>query len=334
MKKFSVFSAVSINIFMLLITQVAFAQTNTVPASEFMPDIDGILKTKVEYDLNNSKIRFEVRNARFGAKGKINNYMSYRAELDLSDEGKMKMLDAYVRFTPFANLDFYMGQRKIPFSTDYMRNPAENIFANRSFLSKYINDGMRDIGFYAEYKFAGNIPVGLLLGAVNGTGNNNPQWISKPNLVSRLTAGAEQGLRFAGNLYYGEAVNRKDLSMLGGEARYSSGTFFIESEYIRRNWTDTSSTRLHDDGLYIHSWYNFKFESKMIHMLSPTARLDFMGDAVFRGKYDAGRLTLGINLGFEPRQFYSEVRLNYENYLKSSLPIHTDKITLEFIGRF
>ena len=154
-------------------------------------------------------MRFEVRNARFGAKGKINPYFSYRAELDLSDEGKMKMLDAYVRFTPLVNLDFYMGQRKIPFSTDYMRSPADNIFANRSFLAKYINDGMRDIGFYLNYKFSKNIPVDLLMGAVNGTGNNNPQWIDKPNMVGRISAGAEKGLRVTGNLYYGEAVNRK-----------------------------------------------------------------------------------------------------------------------------
>ncbi|HSL86782.1 MAG TPA: porin, partial [Bacteroidales bacterium] len=150
-------------------------------------------------------MRFEVRNARFGAAGKINDYMSYKIEIDLSDEGQMKMLDAYVKFTPVNNLGFYLGQRKIPFSTDYIRNPAENIFANRSFLAKYINDGMRDIGFYTEYKIPGSFPVSLLIGAVNGTGNNNPQWISKPNVAGRLTIGPEKGIRITGNLYYGEA---------------------------------------------------------------------------------------------------------------------------------
>lgn len=312
----------------------AVAQTTTGTNSEYLPDLDGILKTKVEYDLNNSLMRFEVRNARFGVKGKINNYMSYKAEIDLSDEGKMKMLDAYVRFTPKQNLDFYMGQRKIPFSTDYMRSPADNIFANRSFLAKYINDGMRDIGFYAEYRFSWDVPVSLLMGAVNGTGNNNPQWISRPNLVTRFTAGKDQGFRAAGNFYYGEAVYKEDLSLLGLEARYSTGQFFIESEYIRRNWTDTASARVSDDGLYIHSFYNFRRENRMICLITPTARLDFMGESFFAGKNDAERLTLGINFGFEPKQFYSEIRLNYENYFKGYLPVHTDKLTLEFIGRF
>lgn len=314
--------------------QYSYSQTTSQSNSEYLPDIDGILKTKVEYDLNNSKVRFEVRNARFGAKGKINPYISYRVEVDLSDEGKMKMLDAYVRFSPLEKLDFYMGQRKIPFSTDYMRNPAENIFANRSFLAKYINDGMRDIGFYANYKLTESIPVDILLGAVNGTGNNNPQWIDKPNLVGRISAGPEKGIRVTGNLYYGEALYKDHLAMLGGEIRYSTGSFFVESEYISRNWTDTLSTRLHDDGIFIHSYYNFMLQNKMIYMLTPTARLDFIGIRVFGNKVDANRLTLGLNAGFEPKQFIAEIRLNYENYFKSNLPIETDKLTLEFIARF
>ncbi|MCU0460720.1 MAG: OprO/OprP family phosphate-selective porin [Bacteroidales bacterium] len=310
------------------------AQDSTFSKSEYVPDLDVILKVKTEYDLDNYLMRFEVRNGRFGLKGKINNYMSYKIELDLSDEGKMKMLDAYVRLTPLKNLDIYLGQRKIPFSTDYMRNPAENIFANRSFLAKYINDGMRDIGFYIDYKFDLGIPVDILLGAVNGTGNNNPQWIEKPNLVSRVVIGPETGFRAVGNLYYGEAEYRDHLALFGGELRYTNGKIFVESEYISRSWTDTLDGRVHDDGLYLHSYYNFILTGKMVKMISPTARWDYMGDIMYNKRIDANRLTLGVNVGFEPKQFYSEIRVNYENYLKSSLPIHTDKLTLEFIARF
>jgi len=310
------------------------AQETTAIKSEYIPDLDVILKVKTEYNLDNSLMRFEVRNARFGLKGKINDLMSYKIELDLSDEGKMKMLDAYVKLTPLKNFDIYLGQRKIPFSTDYMRNPAENIFANRSFLAKYINDGMRDIGFYIDYKFDLSVPVDVLLGAVNGTGNNNPQWIEKPNLVSRLVVGPETGFRVAGNLYYGEAEYRDHLALFGGEARYTNGKLFLESEYIRRSWTDTLDARVNDDGIYLHSYYNFKTDNRVVKMISPTARWDMMGNSVLGGESDAKRLTLGLNVGFEPKQFYSEIRLNYENYFKGSLPIHTDKLTLEFIARF
>jgi hypothetical protein len=302
--------------------------------SEYLPDIDGIVKTKIEYDLDNSKIRFEVRNARFGVTGKINDFMSYKAQIDINDEGKMKMLDAYIRITPITGLDLYLGQRKLPFSTDYMRNPAENIFANRSFLTKYINEGMRDIGLFTDYILDGNVPLEVLCGLGNGTGGNNPQWISRPDLIGRVILGPLNGFRIAGNIYSGEREYRDDLSMLGGEIRYSTGSFFVESEYIRRNWTDTLSLRQHDDGLYIHSYYNFSINNKLIYMVSPTARWDFIGSSVFGKEIDANRITLGINVGFEPKQFYSELRINYENYLKGSLPVHTDKLTLEFIARF
>lgn len=310
------------------------SQDTTDKRTEYIPDIFGILKTKAEFDLDNSLMRFEVRNARLGATGKINSNMSYKVEIDLSDEGKMKMLDAYVKFMPVSNLSFYLGQRKIPFSTDYMRNPAENIFANRSFLAKYINDGMRDIGFYAEYNIDGILPVNFLVGAVNGTGNNNPQWIKKPNLAGRLTIGPDIGLRIAGNVYYGNDSFKKDLFMFGGEIRYTNGSFFIESEYIKRKWDDTLSVSRNDNGLYVHSYYNFKVEGKMICLISPVARYDMIGASVLRRKIDADRLTLGINLGFEPKQFYSEIRLNYENYFRSDLQIHSDKLTVEFIARF
>jgi hypothetical protein len=324
-----------LTLFFLLITTVSSkAQNPSEIKNEFLPDIDGVLKTKVEYDLDNLLGRFEVRNARFGAKGRINKYFTYRAEIDLSDEGVLKMLDAWLGFSPVSGLNFFMGQKKIPFSSDYLRNPAENLFANRSFLAKYINEGMRDIGFYAEYAVQGNLPASISLSAVNGTGNNNPQWIEKPNFTGRFTIGPDKGFRTAANLYYGDNELRKKLAMFGAEARYSTGNFFIESEYICRKWTDTLSMRIHDDGLYLHSFYNFLFPEKMICLLTPVIRIDFMGTGILKGSTDASRLTLGVNFGFDPRQFQSELRLNYENYFKSSLPNHTDKITFEFVGKF
>lgn len=310
------------------------ARDTTRSRSEFAPEIFGILKTKVEYDLNNSLMRFEVRNARFGALGKINDYMSYKIEIDLSDEGKMKMLDAYVKFSPVKNLGFYLGQRKIPFSSDYMRSPADNIFANRSFLAKYINEGMRDIGFYAEYDIPRQIPVRIVVGAVNGTGNNNPQWIARPNLVARVSAGGSKGFRATGNFYYGEETYEKNLVMFGAELRYTRGNFFIESEYIHSSRDDTLSVRQKDDGMYIHSYYNFIPESRIITMLTPTARIDFIGRSVITSQSEVSRFTCGLNIGFDTKQFYSEIRLNYENYFKTLFPYHTDKLTLEFIGRF
>jgi hypothetical protein len=302
--------------------------------TEFLPDIDGVLKTKFEYDLNNSLTRFEVRNARFGAKGKVNKYISYRAEIDLSDEGKLKMLDAFVRFTPVKNLDLFMGQRKLPFSTDYIRNPAENLFANRSFVAKYVNDGLRDIGFYADYKFNSGIPLNIIAGFINGTGNNNPQWTKRPNFVSRIVAGGERGLRFAANIYEGEALNRLDLLMTGWELRFTTEKFLIESEFVSRRWNDTSAIKFHDEGFYIHSYYLFPLKGEIFKSVRPVARWDRIGPHILSNNQQADRITFGLTFALDPKLYQAEIRIDYENYFKGYLPAHTDKLTLEFVARF
>jgi hypothetical protein len=299
----------------------------------YLPKIDVLLKTKVEFDLESNKMRFEVRNARFGARGNINKYFGYRVEVDLS-EGKIRMLDAYVKFTPIPNLDMYLGQRKVPFGSDYLRSPAENFFANRSFVAKYTNDGLRDIGFVVNYRLMYPIPFDIWVAAMNGTGNNNPQWIDEPTYAARLTFEPLRNFRLAGNFYHGSTLTEKNLTMYSGEMRYNTKTFLIESEYIHRNYADTILIKNDQYGFYIHSYYNFFTKAKMIQIISPVLRWDFMGkDEDIKVKL-AERITTGVNFGFAPKPFTAEIRLNYEKYLKKYFPTHFDKFTIEFIAKF
>jgi hypothetical protein len=306
------------------------------PPSEniYLPKIDGSLKTKWETDLETNKMRFEVRNARFGAKGIINKYFGYRLEVDLSDEGKIKMLDAYVKVSPVKDLEIYLGQRKVPFGTDYLRSPVESIFANRSFVAKYTNDGLRDIGFVVNYRFAFLVPVEVWVSAMNGTGNNNPQWIDRPNYSARLLVTPLKSLRVTGNFYQGSTILERDLTMIGGELRYQTKKLLIETEYVHRHLTDTSSVEKLQYGFYVHSYYNFFTGAKMIQIISPVFRYDFMGQETDPAGKLAERITTGVNFGFEPKPFKAEIRLNYENYLKKYLPSHFDRFTIEFIAKF
>jgi len=322
--------------FILLIMSGSFSQTPLQPDSNnrYLPQVNGSLKTKVEFDLENDKIRFAVRNARFGAIGKINPYSGYRVEIDLSDEGEIKMLDAFVKITPVKNLDFYLGQRKVPFGSDYLRNPVENFFANRSFVSKYVNDGLRDIGFVASYALDSPIPIEIWLSAMNGTGNNNPQWIDRPNYSGRFTIMPVTDYRLAFNFYEGSTQFENELKMISGEFRFQNENLLIESEYISRSYTDTSSIYKQQSGFYLHSYYNIMTRNKFIPMISPVFRYDIMGRKVFVEDTFAERLTVGINLGLSMKQFTSEIRLNYENYFKKLDLSHFDKFTIEFVAKF
>ena len=78
--------------------------TSSVMAQEtknpYFPEIHGTIRAKYEYEPTIGKGRFEIRNARMSVEGKIIPIVRYKAEIDLSDEGAIKMLDAYVRLQP------------------------------------------------------------------------------------------------------------------------------------------------------------------------------------------------------------------------------------------
>ncbi len=323
-----------ISFFILAIPAFSQNADTLTDKSLYLPDIDGVIKTKVEFNSEKGKMRFEVRNARFGAKGKVNKYVSYRTEVDLSDEGKIKMLDAYAQVTPITNLNLSLGQRKIPFGSDYLRSPADNLFANRSFVAKYVNDGLRDIGFVANYNLKCKVPIELWASAMNGTGNNNPQWIEVPNYSGRITISPFKNFRIASNFYQGNTKSEIDLTMFGGELRYQTENFLIETEYIKRQFKDTLLGQKSQEGFYVHAFYNFNTHYKLIKRITPLLRWDIMGKEVFSSKKDSERITGGITFGFDAKQFIAELRLNYEDYLMSNYSYHFDKFVIELVAKF
>ena len=72
---------------------------------------------KYEFQTEEGRGRFEVRNARVSVSGKVLKELEYKAEADLCDEGKIKMLDAYARLKPVTGLSFTIGQMRVPFRT-------------------------------------------------------------------------------------------------------------------------------------------------------------------------------------------------------------------------
>ena len=94
--------------------------------------IGGTIRSKYEYQTEEGEGRFEVRTARINVTGNVTPQVSYKAEIDLCDEGKIKMLDAYTRIKPWKTLQFTIGQERVPFTIDAHRSPHQQYFANRS----------------------------------------------------------------------------------------------------------------------------------------------------------------------------------------------------------
>ena len=83
---------------------------------DYRPVIHGTVRAKYEYQPEEKAGRFQVRTARVSLEGKVAPVVAYKAEIDLSDEGQIKMLDAYTRITPLKNFDFTIGQMRVPFT--------------------------------------------------------------------------------------------------------------------------------------------------------------------------------------------------------------------------
>ncbi len=129
--------------FTMLSIATASAQL-TIP-KEYLPEVHGTIRGKYELQTTNGMQRFQVRNARVSLDGKVLPVIAYKAEIDLSDEGSIKMLDAYARFVPNDTWNVTLGQMRVPFTIDAHRSPHQQYFANRSFIAKQVGN-VRDVG--------------------------------------------------------------------------------------------------------------------------------------------------------------------------------------------
>ena len=85
---------------------------------DYLPAIHGTIRAKYEYQTATDESRFQVRNARFSLTGNVLPIVAYKAEIDLSDQGKIRMLDAYTRIFPIKHVNFTIGQMRVPFTID------------------------------------------------------------------------------------------------------------------------------------------------------------------------------------------------------------------------
>lgn len=113
-------------LFIILLSLTANAQTpyrnedgkkidkEELETKDYLPEIHGTIRTKFEYQTEMAASRFEVRNARISITGNVLPIVAYKAEIDLSDEGQIKMLDAYARLFPIKDLTVTAGQMRVP----------------------------------------------------------------------------------------------------------------------------------------------------------------------------------------------------------------------------
>ena len=313
---------------------------------DLRPHFRAVLRGKYEHSLTDTEFgRFNIRNARAVLRGNANDWISYQVQADMSDEGVFRLLDADVRLRPTQNLTLRFGQTFLPFIHTHLVGPGQIIFANRSFVNRYMSGPTRDLGALAEYHFwVADLPVALVGAVFNGKGINSPLWVNDLGYAFRLTVGSLDDIQYSIKTAQMTNASAQKNELYGIDFRYFRDGLTIEAEVVRGNYIsdqtllEQTSQRV---GWQLFAGQIIKTDKTFLKYIEPTVRWDMMGLANADDFSDANRLTLGMNFGLTSTYRRTELRLNYEKYFvdDDKAPIYFgtnefiwhDKVTLELL---
>lgn len=330
---------------MLLLCGVVALSVFGEDKNSYIPEIHGTLRAKYEYEPPINKGRFEVRNARVSVEGKIIPIVRYKAEIDLSDEGAIKMLDAYARINPIKPLRITLGQMRVPFTIDAHRSPHLQYFANRSFIAKQAGN-VRDVGAAVGWSFSGDVPIIVEGGIFNGSGLTNQKnfWTSNYNFSVKLQTMIARKFNITLSC---QKANAGDVNtyMYDAGAYFENARWHVEAEYLRKNY----SHGLFSPVNAVDAFAVYKLPLKKGKTsISFSGRYDYMSDHSKGTKDDKGeltvddperhRITAGLTFGFGKGNLQADLRLNYEQYFyqHEATPAISEqnKVVAEFVVHF
>lgn len=292
----------------------------------------GTVRTKYEYNLDSSISAFVVRNARYQVSGSINPKFEYKAEIDLSDEGRIRMLDAFVNFIPIDDLEITLGQMKVPYSTDNMRSAHNIAFANRSFISKRVSAELRDLGGMITYDLKNLAPFKFYLGAFNGYGINRPTRNELKNVAFRVESEPLKDFQLSA-CYYDGHLNDVDVQLYNIGLDWEYEGFVVDGEVaLRKSVND--SLKYDTFSYFFYLLKHFPVEKFLFTYITPGIRFDSYDREFLSNDEITSRLTAGVTFTLT-KIYESHIRIDYENYFYSGLSDQkVDKFTIEFMARF
>ncbi len=339
-----------------LLTLLAALITTIASAQEHTFELTGTVRAKFEYQPGENNARFDVRTARFGIGGEVYSRFAYKMEIDLSDEGRIKMVDAYVGAQIYKGLSFNIGYMRVPFTIDAHRAPHLQLFANRSFIAKQVGN-VRDVGAALQWRTDTRIPLNLQFGVFNGSGlaeNLAQYWTRYFNYSAKAQIGLTRGM----NLQISYQTTRPEairIHLYDVGCSYETGRWFFEGEYLRKNYSHSTFPGV--DAVDAFASYGLP-AGKIIRTISFLGRYDYMDDhsngiagpsgSLIINDIRRHRATAGVtfSLGLP---FSADIRLNYEKYFydrpsAGSLPAQNpsgpigpsdhDKIVVELMAHF
>ena len=210
-----------------------------------LPRISGYVQTGFDYATDASE--FRLRRVRLNLQGDIlRDRILYRAQFELAAP---RIVDAYIEYRPFAQLNFKLGQYKIPFSienTDYAPLKFELIeypmaLQRMMGLSERIGDKSlsatgREMGLTLYGGFLqrdGRRLVSYDVSIFNGAGINTRDNNRSKDVAVRLTLRPLAGMQLSGSYYRGEFGPEYLLrERYGAGVCYDRGAVVLRGEWV------------------------------------------------------------------------------------------------------
>jgi hypothetical protein len=312
----------------------------------------GTVRAKFEYQPTEGNARFSVRTARFGIGGSLWSNFLYKMEIDLSDEGRMKMVDAYVGAKLYKGLSFNIGFMRVPFTIDAHRSPHLQLFANRSFIAKQMGN-VRDVGAVLGWKVGKKIPVNVQVGMFNGSGlvdTLQRYWTRSFNYSAKVQAGFLPGVNFVAG--YMNRPGAVQIHLFDVGITCQTGRWLIEGEYLRKEYSGGAFSGVNGVDAFLS--YGLPVRRGAFRKISFLGRYDYMDNhsngvaantgtetepqwSLIANDIERHRATAGVtfSLGLP---FSADIRLNYEKYFYAAGAVpgisDHDKIVVEFMAHF
>lgn len=317
---------------LLLLLLLAGVRTAVRAESDLtLPKIHGVFRGRAEVLTESGEMRFQVRNARIKLDGAVSPKVYYFIQTDLYDRGDIKLLDAYARIRLSSSVDVQTGRFLMPFGVDGARNPATYLFADRSFMNKYMCS-TRKVGVKVQWHHGRWSLEGGAFNTGDGLGIKGSKRL---DYAARGSVGVEN-LKFTAG---GEVVRPQEMTMTLGNLslNWSSGEWMLEGEGICQHYA-------HD--AYDTTWA-WNIQGRWLHSVGTGV----VRNVALLGRYDGltrrysggsicpgcGRYTAGVTLSHPAEGSNVELRVNASKCVsRTTAPtgVYRDMIIAELMVSF
>lgn len=300
-----------------------------------LPRLSGYVQAGYEWSDESSS--FFIKRVRLDLRGALARTLDYRVQLEFASSPKI--VDAYLHYKPFRQLNFKLGEYKIPFTienTDYVPLKFELIeypLALQRLMGfaepiggRYVGGAMqggetlkdtgRDMGLTLHGSF---FPCGeraLLsydVGVLNGAGINLRDNNRSKDVVARLTLRPVRGLTLSGSWYGGEyGADCLERQRVSAGVCYDRGRGVVRGEWIGGR-TGYAATEEYAAGTFDSSGWYVLGGVRLTPTLMPVVRYDTLLPDTASADSRQTNWTVGI-LWHPVKYLRCQLNYTYEHY--------------------